>query len=842
VAGGPESKIFKSEDGGESWIEIMNGVPKVDLGRIALTTSPQKPGVVYALIAASRDKSGFYKSEDYGEHWVKQSDYIVVDPQYYGEIYADPHQFDKIYCVDVIIHFTEDGGRSFKELNTKNKHVDNHEILFDPSDPDYLLVGSDGGIYESWDRGNHWRFINNLPITQFYRVGIDDAMPFYHVYGGTQDNATLGAPSRTSRANGITNEDWFITIGGDGFQTRIEPGKPDIVYSQYQYAGIVRFDRKTGERVDIQPQAEQNEDPLRWHWDSPLIISNYDPKTLYFACQKIFKSDDRGSSWTAISGDLSRGEDRNKRKVMGKEWPPEAVWKNVFTSPYGTIVSMDESPLNKGMLVIGTDDGLIRITEDDGANWSKIDQFQGVPYKTYIADVVCSKHDVNVIFAVFNNHKEGDFRPFVMMTGDKGKTWQHLTNGIPDKSVAWSLVEDHKSPDLLFLGTEFGLYTSFNRGSSWIQMKGDMPTISIRDLEIHERENDLVAASFGRGMFILDNYSPLRELTRDKLEKSAYIFPVKDAWRYIESNRLGNSSKGSQGDGFYTAPNPPFGAVVTFYLKEDITSLTEQRLKTNPDIYPSWEVLRKEDKTVTPSLVLTISDQEGNILNAQDIPMTSGLHRVAWNLRTAEIRTGPGNVLNIGAMVPEGIYQASINLIDDTGMSTIAGPVSFRVKNLLAGSIDGGDDLSEYNAKLNFNQLYRDLAFMAKYIDEVQKSLSSVAKNAFFNSRNNETAGWMDEANSILGHAQLMLSGDKTKSERAEFVTPGLVSQMRRVTGSLRYTAPITKTHFQSYISCQESYAILKSEIERLDKELLPRIRRVLREADQSFQFPNVPW
>ena len=465
VAGGPESGVWKSTDGGESWRDITRGLPSGDLGRIALAVSPIDPDVVYALAAATEDRSGFYRSPDKGETWVRMSDYIVVDPQYYGELYPDPHRMDRVYAVDVIIHVTEDGGRTFDRVNTRFKHVDNHEIVFDPDNPDYMLVGSDGGLYETFDRTRTWRYVSgNLPLMQFYRVGIDNKSPFYTVYGGTQDNSSVGGPSRTDNIHGIRNSDWFLTHGGDGFQVRVDPEDTNIVYTQSQYAGIVRYDRASGEELDIQPQPEPGEGALRWHWDSPLIISPHDSRRVYFAAQKLFRSDDRAESWTAVSGDLSRGLDRNQRPVMGRIWPPEAVWKNVFTSPFGTIVALDESPLVEGLLYVGTDDGLVQVSEDGGGGWRRQEVFPGVPAMAYVADVVASRHEPDRVYAVFNNHKEGDFRPYAARSDDRGVSWTNITGDVPDGQSSWTLMEDHVDPDLLFLGTEFGLFVTLGRG------------------------------------------------------------------------------------------------------------------------------------------------------------------------------------------------------------------------------------------------------------------------------------------------------------------------------------------------------------------------------------------
>jgi photosystem II stability/assembly factor-like uncharacterized protein len=360
VAGGPESSIYKSVDGGQSWKKIVKGLPSVDLGRIGIALSPQNPDVIYATVPAAWDESGFYRSSDGGENWVRMSDYITVDPQYYQEIFPDPHRFDRVYSMDVMLQVTEDGGETWQQVNSRFKHVDNHALLFDPNDPEYLMVGCDGGIYETWDRAKTWRYVANLPVTQFYRVGVDRALPFYNVYGGTQDNASTGGPSRTTTVHGIRNSDWFVTVGGDGYQTRVDPTNPNIVYSQFQYGGLVRYDRKSGERIDIQPQPDNDDPPLVWNWDTPLIISPHSSTRLYFGANILFRSDDRGDSWQPVSPNLTRKIDRNRLEVMGTVWSVESVWKNVWTSFYGNLVALDESRLKEGLICTGSDDGLIR--------------------------------------------------------------------------------------------------------------------------------------------------------------------------------------------------------------------------------------------------------------------------------------------------------------------------------------------------------------------------------------------------------------------------------------------------------------------------------------------------
>ncbi len=383
IDGGPETDIYKTEDGGKSWNKLKSGLPSGDMGAIGLAISPVNPDIVYAIIELPEGKGGFYRTEDRGASWEKLSSHVSNSPQYYNEIFADPVNPDKVYSVETITQVTEDGGKTWHRLGNKYRHVDDHALWIAPDDTTHILIGGDGGIYESFDNGTNWLFKCNLPVTQFYRVEVDNSKPFYYVYGGTQDNKSMGGPSRTLSSYGIVNSDWFITNGGDGFWSAIDPENPDIVYAESQYGWLVRYDRKSGENISIKPQPLSGE-AYRWNWNSPLIISPHSHKRLYFGANKLFRSDDYGNSWKVLGGDLTRQIDRNELKVMGKIWPPEAVAKNASTSLYGTIVSLDESPVQEDLIYVGTDDGLIQVTEDAGKNWNQIGQFPGVPELTYV--------------------------------------------------------------------------------------------------------------------------------------------------------------------------------------------------------------------------------------------------------------------------------------------------------------------------------------------------------------------------------------------------------------------------------------------------------------------------
>ncbi|MBK9089315.1 MAG: glycosyl hydrolase [Holophagales bacterium] len=798
INGGPESGIHKSTDGGATWTKLTNGLPKGDVGRIGLAIPPAAPDTVYALVEARGKDGGFYRSLDGGMSWERRGEYATTSAQYYQELVPDPKDANRVYSMDTYMQVTDDGGKTWRKAGEKAKHVDNHALWIDPENTDHLLNGNDGGIYESWDRCETWQFKTNLPVAQFYRVAVDDAKPFYNVYGGTQDNTTLGGPSRTDNVHGILNENWFVTQGGDGFFAAIEPGNPDIVYSEAQHGALVRFDRKTGEQVDIQPQAGPNDAALRWNWDSPLIISPHSPTRLWFAAQRIFRSEDRGNSWKAVSPDLTRQVDRNRLPVMGRVWSVDAVAKNASTSFFGNIVSLVESPKKADLVYAGTDDGLVQVTEDGGGSWRKVASFPGVPEMTYVADLAASPHEADAVYAAFDNHKRGDFKPYLLKSADRGKSWTSIAGDLPARGTVYTVAEDPKKPGLLYCGTEFGLFFTHDGGKKWVQLKGGMPTINVRDLAFQERENDLVVATFGRGFRILDDVTPLRLATPETLAKEATLFPVRDAWAYVPRVPYGLKGKAFLGESFYTAANPPFGAVFTTYLKEDLKGRKKARQEAEKEkakkgedvLYPTWADLRAEDREQEPSLLLTVVDETGNVVRRLTAPAKAGFARIAWDLRTPaanptqlkEPEEDPWSPGPRGPMVAPGTYRVSLSKKVDGVVTPLGEPQSFAVVPLGASSLGPVDRAAVLAFSKKTARVQRAALGAVEAAKEAKTRIDHLEKALL----DTPAAGpeLLAEARRLriaLADLDVVLNGDSTLGKRNEPALPGLVDRVQTV-------------------------------------------------------------
>ena len=850
IGGGPETAIYKTTDGGNHWNKLKNGLPEAQMGGIGLAISPVNPDVVYAIIEAANQKGGFFRSTDRGESWEKMSSHTSAG-QYYNEIFCDPKDVDKVYSVETFTHYTEDGGKTFKQLGRKYRHVDDHALWIDPADTAHFIIGGDGGVYETYDHGENWLHKSNLPVTQFYRVAVDNSLPFYYVYGGTQDNASMGGPSRNTSSGGVTSDEWFVTKGGDGFFSQIEPTNPDIVYSESQYGNIVRYDRKSGESKFITPQPRKGEKTYRWNWNTPLIISPHSPTRLYCAANKVFRSDDRGDTWTVISDDLTAQIDRNRWPVMGKYWSADAVAKDVSSSQYGTIVSMDESPLKEGLLYVGTDDGLLRVTEDNGKTWRKISSFPGVPPQTYVSDILPSLYDENVVYITFDNRKRDDFKPYVLVSNDKGNTWQSIAANLPASGTVHTVAQDHEDKNLLFAGTEFGLFFSRTNGKSWIQLKAGLPTISIRDLVIQKRENDLVLASFGRGFYILDDYSPLRSFNQATLEAEAHLFPPKPALLYVQK-----SSKYGQGATKYRAKNPAYGATFYFYLKDKYLTKKQARQKKEKELFksgkpipnPTWEELRLENMEHPPYLLFTIKDSSGNIIRELRRKPEKGIQRVTWNLKypstnpekTPKDKTfDPLAKDNGGFMVMPGAYNVSLSKVVDGVFTQLAGPVEFEVKVLRNTTLPAEDRAALDALQKDVAELTRVVRGTSSRTDELLRKMIQIKQSLLRTPGSHQKLLPMaDKITAEIQSIKFALSGHMVKASYEE-VPPHQKPLVRRLSKLIRGFSSSTSSPSTTQI---DAVKIIKEEM----KNLLPRLKKLteqdIPQLENEMETSRSPW
>ena len=692
IGGGPDGGVFKTTDGGRTWNKLTKGLPPGEVGRIALATDPKKPGRVYALIdakvftpaggrggrggrggdpagaqgaagaagaagaqppvaapapppepplnpATEADGRGFYKSDDNGVTWERMSRERGGGPAYYSEIYVDPRHADTVWMINTNMQWTKDAGKTFTNVGIERGsgafavHVDHHEVVFDPTDRNHIIIGNDGGVYETYDDGQSWRMFTNLPVTQFYKVGIGNEKPFYSVCGGTQDNFSMCGPSGTFHVLGIRTSDWYHIAGGDGFQAWPDPENPNFVYAQSQNGGLSRYDRRTGRGQSIRPPAggtlaagagggagggRGGAGGDRTNWDAPYMISPHLSTRLYWGSNFLYRTDDRGASWARVSPDLTRNLDAREIPIMGKQWPADSIAFLESTTTLSTIVAVDESPLLAGLLYVGTDDGLFQVSENGGKTWRRVETFPGVPKWTYVSDVFASPLDVNTVFVTLNNWQTGDYKPYIVKSTDRGQTFTNISANLPAKNNLWAVIQDHVTPNLLFVGTEFGVFTSVNGGAQWVQLKGGLPTTQVRDMQVQKRENDLVLGTFGRSFYILDDYSPLREITPEALAEDARLYPVKNPWLVTLGGIAQDGSAGlATMGGNFASPNTPVGANFAYSVGQAIPDGT--------------------------NLVLTITDARGQQVRRMQVDKAQGLRRVLWNMRADQAAGGgPG--------------------------------------------------------------------------------------------------------------------------------------------------------------------------------------------------------
>ncbi|MDX1939269.1 MAG: glycosyl hydrolase [Saprospiraceae bacterium] len=857
VGGGPESGVYRSKDGGKTWEKANRGLPAGKMGRVGLAIAPSDPEILYAIVEAEGNSGGFFASTDRAATWEKRGSHNTSG-NYYSEIVVHPTNSEMIISMDVFNQFSKDGGRTWGRWSEEFKHWDNHCLWIDPKNPDHYLAGCDGGLYESFDAAKTWNFKENLPVTQFYKVAVDNSEPFYYIYGGTQDNYSLGGPSRTISSHGIMNADWFVTQGGDGFESQVDPNNPNIVYAQSQHGNLVRFDRASGESMDIQPQPSKGEDNFRWNWDAPLTISAHHPTRLYFAANKLFKTDNRGDSWQAISPDLTRQMDRNKLPVMGRVQSIDAVAKNQSTSEYGNIVAFSESPLKENLLYVGTDDGLIQVTEDGGKTWRKIEseKISGVPERCYVNYLLASQHDENVVYVAFNNHKDGNFKPYVYKSTDKGRTWTSITSNLPERGSTYSLAEDHVDRDLLFVGTEFSCFVTVDGGKYWKKLSAGLPTIAVRDMAIQKRENDLVLGTFGRGFYVLDDYSPLRQMKEQQLQAAAQIFPIKDGLLYLESTLLGTlgGKKGFQGHTMYAAENPEIGVTFTYFVKEGVKTLKQKRqedeqakIKKGEAIrYPTYEELKAEESEEASYLLFTIRDMSGNIVRKLKTSVRTGVNRIVWDGRTpslSPVRVGGaggggfgGGGGNSGIMVMPGDYTVSLSQSINGEIKELVAPIQFKINSLGGVTLPASDRKALVEFQKEAQELQRVIAGANTMLGDIntrvramRMALDAVALPP------TELTSDLKKIEDKLEKINLVMSGDRIASRVDMPTKPGVNNRLGTLFGAAGSTSAPTQAQKDALKIAKEEFAPIVSEIRNIMETDIKNLERKLEDAGAPY-------
>jgi len=853
MGGGPGSGLHRSTDGGETWQKLTKGLPESNMGKIGLAISPQNPDVLYAAIELDRRTGAVYRSSNRGASWVKGAEAVGggTGPHYYQELYASPHQFDRIYMADNRMRVSDDGGKIFRRMKKEHKHGDDHALVFRSDDPDYLLVGTDGGLYESFDLAESWRYIANLPVTQYYKVAVDDAAPFYNIYGGTQDNSTQGGPSRTDNVHGISNADWRVILDWDGHQPATEPGNPNIVYAERQQGFLSRIDMTTGEQVHIQPQPAAGEGPERYNWDAPILVSPHSPTRIYFASHRVWKSVNRGDEWTAISGDLTRNQERITLPIMGATQSWDAAWDISAMSTYNTITSLAESPLQEGLLYAGTDDGLIQVTENGGDSWTKIEvgSLPGVPATAFVNDIKADLHDANTVYVVLDNHKFGDLNPYVLKSTNRGKSWRSIKNNLPARTLVWRIVQDHVKPDLMFTATEFGVYVTVDGGARWSKLSGGVPTISFRDLAIQRRENDLVAASFGRGFYVLDDYSALRKVSAAQLKKEATLFPTRNAWWYVPRPVLGFSAKGSQGGAYFTAPNPPFGAVFTYHLAEGLTTAKDARKKAEKASaekkasvrFPGWDKVEAEEHEAKPEIWLTVKDSDGNVVRRVQGKTEKGFHRVAWDLRYPAldpiIDTSQSDNQPQGMLAAPGDYTVTLSKQVNGTTTDLSEPAPFKVERLRKGALEGAEPKTVAAFWKELADLQRSAYAAYQALEDALKRTKALQLAL---TRTPAAPGNLDKQlhglRSELQKLDSQLNGNPAKNQIGENNDPTIGSRLFMLSlATGRSTYGPTPAHKRQFEITSTEFKELGDKLDSILSEQIPTLEKALQDA-------GAPW
>jgi len=568
--GGPGSAIWKSSDAGRTWNKLTAGIPEGPKGRIGLDVYRKDPNVVYARVEHEKE-GGIYRSDDAGASFKKISS-VNPRPMYFSQIRVDPQNDARLYVLGVQLHVSDDGGKTFRDDGARQIHVDFHAMWVDPANSNHMLLGGDGGVGISYDRSKTWVFLNNMPLAQYYHVAFGPSAPGtpYTLCGGLQDNNTWCGPSAIRNKDGIGNDEWFIIGGGDGFVGMVDPSDPNVLYSESQDGRMNRVDRVTNERKSIRPEPVAGQPAYRWNWDTPMALSPHDSAVVFVAANKLFRSSDRGHSWQEVSPDLTRAIDRDERELMGVKGKDVKLAKNDGVGANGTIVSFAESPKKAGVYYTGSDDGVVAVTRDAGKNWARVAaRVPGLPEETYVSEVLPSRHDEGTVYATFDGHRSNDFGSYVYASKDFGNSWRSLGADLPKGEVVRTIAEDLKNPDVLYLGTETGLFVSTDAGKSWSRVRANLPTVPVYEIALHPAENDMILATHGRSLWVLDDLQPFQQHAK-AAEAAAFLFPPE---RAVVRNASSERMREFEGDRKFLGKNPPAGAPITYRLKADAKEL-----------------------------------------------------------------------------------------------------------------------------------------------------------------------------------------------------------------------------------------------------------------------------
>lgn len=854
LAGGPQSGIHKSTDGGKTWRQVTTGLPAEHMGKIGLAVTPADPDLVYATIEANADERGFYRSTDKGESWEKRNSYLSggTGPHYYQEIEASPTNPDLVYQMDVFLKVTRDGGNTFATLESgRDKHSDNHALWIDPNDGRHLIVGTDGGLYETWDEARTFRHFPNLPIAQFYKVALSNKTPFYDVLAGAQDLGTLHGPSRTLHRDGIRNQDWYTPLGADGYGVAFDPRDPDLLYLMYQEGYLYRRDRRSEESISIRPQPADTDPPERWNWDAPLLVSSHDPQRIYYASQRLWRSDDRGNSWRPVSGDLTQGLNRYEQRFLGRVWSVDALHDTGAMSKYSTITSIAESPLDGNVLAVGTDDGLVQVSTDGGQTWTKAAAIPGLPARAFVNDVEASLVGPTTLYVAADAHKDGDYSPYLFVSDDLGRTWRSIAGDLPLRTIVWAIEQDHVDSGLLFIGAETGLYASQNGGETWLELTGGVPAISFRDVQLHRRDTDLVGASFGRGLYVLDDYTPLRTLGV-AVAQEATLFPVRDAWWYVPYTPGQAAGDPNMGSDHFTAANPPPGALLTFFMREAPTTSKERRhaaekplAEAGKDVaFPDFETLQAEAIEAAPKVLIRIADAEGVPVRMIEATAKAGLQRIHWDLRgpvpdpidlkPAGFRP-PWETDPVGPLTPPGRYTAELLIVSASGVRTVGTPQSFEVKPV--PTLADGTDVS---AVVLFQQqtaeLARRVGGAAAELERARDRLRHL-RAALVQTPRAEVALYaqLDAADRALSALAQRLAGDPARQHLNEPTTPSIAGRVAQV-------AEHWQTRMMPTATQRRDVEIAATALTSLLRDLAAWLDGDLARLEQDLERAGAPW